>query len=67
MSIHFHVAAQHRQDNAMKILLDHHADVTFAMRFFIVFLPLVFCYYVCGIWTSTQSCDHLEFKFVFYV
>jgi ankyrin repeat protein len=35
-----HVAAEHKQDGAMKILLDHRADVSSIMRFFIVFLQL---------------------------
>jgi ankyrin repeat protein len=35
-----HVAAQHKQDSAMKILLDHHADVRSIICFFIVFLQL---------------------------
>ena len=37
-----HVAAQHKQDGTMKILLDHHADVSFIIRFSIVFAKLYF-------------------------
>jgi hypothetical protein len=35
-----HVAAIHKQDGAMKILLDHHADVSSILCFFIVFAQL---------------------------
>jgi hypothetical protein len=30
-----HVAAQHKQDGAMKILLDHHAHISFTIRFIV--------------------------------
>jgi ankyrin repeat protein len=41
-----HVAAQLKQDSAMKILLDHHADVSFTVRLFVVFKQLYLAIFV---------------------
>jgi ankyrin repeat protein len=47
-----HVAAQNKQDGAMKILLDHHADVSSIIHCFIVFLVLTV---FISLWPSAFS------------
>jgi ankyrin repeat protein len=41
-----HVAVIHKQDRVMKILLDHHADVSSILHFFIVFSQLYLIIFV---------------------
>ena len=74
-----HVAAKHKQDRAMKILLDHHADVSSIIRFFIVLEQLyLIILVVCFLHFSQlffavlslesgqlQSCEHLEIRLTF--